>query len=136
VALARELIRAKSWDAPSDQNVRKIVAELSESAPDLPELADLKQEAAERALADALGLKVAGRISLAARRVELALQWIPGLAGAQPLLDELKKAPLPQTTDGFEFAPKPRHLSDSAPLFPSPTSSPAALMPAPGEPPP
>ena len=126
LADARRLMDLRDWLTPADGNVRAVLADLRQRWPNDPRVAQIQREAAERALADAVGLEVARKNELAAGRVRLALEWEPDLPGARDVLRRLEHAPAPVSSDGLELAPLPTRSPPSPP-------DPLAPAPAPGQ---
>jgi serine/threonine-protein kinase len=104
---ARDGIRKRAWDEPSEPNVKATLTRALARFPDEPRVKELRQEAAERIVTDALGRKYAGDIEGARKLAKLALELSPALAAAQHLLAEL-------TTAGSSPAPAPLDVSDPA----------------------
>ena len=130
LAAARARMADRAWIRPQGDNVRLLLRKAADRWPDDPQVAALHREAAERALADAIALKYAGKAAMAAERVRLALSWAPDLPGAQPLLDDIEAKPdAGPPADGYDLAPQPTRSPDVA-LPGASTQSPPA--PAPG----
>jgi hypothetical protein len=117
LADARRLMDLRAWLTPADGNVRAVLAELRQRWPNDARVAQIQREAAERALADAVGLEVARKNELGAGRVRLALEWEPDLPGARDVLKRLERGPAPVSSDGLELGPLPTR---SPPLRPDP----------------
>jgi serine/threonine-protein kinase len=99
---ARASIRKRAWDEPHEPNVKSLLARASARFPDDARVKDLRHEAAERLVTDALGRKYAGDIEGARKLAKLALELSPALTTAQHLLAELPRAessPQPSLTD-------------------------------------
>jgi serine/threonine-protein kinase len=103
---AREYIRKRAWDEPAEPNVKSLLKRASARFPDDARVKDLRQEAAERLVTDALGRKYAGDIEGARKLAKLALELSPALTTAQHLLAELPRA---------ESSPQPAVTTDVVP---------------------
>ena len=89
---AREQMRRRAWDGPNEHTVKAILTRALARFPEDPRVKDLRQEAAERIVADALGRRYAGDIEGARTLARLALDLAPALTAAQHLLADLSKA--------------------------------------------
>lgn len=104
---ARDAMRRHAWDAPPGHNFKEITALGMARWPDTSKFVDLRREAAERIVYDALGRKYAGDLPEAIRLVRLALDWNPQLTIAQHLAADLEVG----------------HSPDVAPVSPNPSAS-------------
>jgi serine/threonine-protein kinase len=109
---ARECMRRHAWDAPARQNVKEITDAVLARSPRDSRVLDLRREAAERVVSDALGRKYAGDKDEALRLARLALEFHPALTTAQHLVSDLESgkpavepAPVESATDS-RAAPK------------------------------
>ncbi|MBI4706099.1 MAG: serine/threonine protein kinase [Deltaproteobacteria bacterium] len=130
IATAREQMHDRAWDAPEGRNVRDTLSALSRRWPDERRVARLRLEAAERLVADALGLRYEGRVPEALQRVRLAIELAPQLEVAHRLGRELEGSARPAFAPGV--APQPTRL----PPRPRPAGAgpwPAAPAPLPAE---
>jgi serine/threonine-protein kinase len=155
VAEASEAMKSHAWDAPPGRNFKEITEAGLARYPESTRLQDLRREAAERLVSDALGRKYAGDTTEALRFVHLALEWNPGLTTAQHLAAELEGprapevAPTPSAAPsagdrggkgnkkGGPRGPDPRGPTAPASAAPSAAAIPngAALPPSPTPPP-
>ena len=118
---AHRLMAMRAWDSPPDDCVRTVLDGLGKRWGADPRVEAVRQEAAERALADAVGLGAAHRVDAAARRVRLALEWAPELPGARELLAQLEHPRSAASSDGFELAPLPTRVPERSPSLPQPS---------------
>ncbi len=88
---ARDAMRRHAWDTPEGHNFKQITEAGLARFPDSTRIQDLRRDAAERLVADALGRKYAGDTAEALHFVRLALEWNPGLTTAQHLAAELER---------------------------------------------
>jgi serine/threonine protein kinase len=88
----RNAIRDGNWITPPDHNVRVLLDQLTNRFPNDPRVRELRAEAGERLLADALRLKYAGKITEAVLRARLAMEIAPELEAPAKLLMELRQA--------------------------------------------
>jgi serine/threonine-protein kinase len=129
LAEAREEMKNRAWDAPADHNVKATLARAAERYPGDGRVNELRQEAADRLVSDALGRKYAGDAAEALRLARLSLDLSPTNTTAQHLVAELS------ADRGPEIAPAPSAASSSSkptkkPLMPlKPTSSASAGAP-------
>jgi serine/threonine-protein kinase len=106
LARARECMSRRAWDAPAGDNVKEVTAQALARWPSDPRVAELRREASERIVADALGRKYAGDPAGALRLAELALELTPSLTTAQHLAAELRAiSPTPAGEPPLEVAP-------------------------------
>ena len=105
---ARDCMRRRAWDAPPEHNFKEIMDRAAARWPASAAVADLRHEAAEKLLADAVGRKYAGDAPQATRLVQLALQLDPQLTTAQHLAAELSLARAPDVAP----APVPASSAD------------------------
>ncbi|MFS8071902.1 MAG: hypothetical protein ACMG6S_36495, partial [Byssovorax sp.] len=152
---AREAMRRHAWDAPEGRNFKQITEDGLARFPESTRIQDLRRDAAERLVSDALGRKYAGDTAEALHFVRLALEWNPGLTTAQHLAAELERpraiavAPVvsaaPSAVDkggkgprkGGPRAPEPRAPEPrNVPAPPSAAAGGAQLPPSPTPPPP
>ncbi|MEP7126963.1 MAG: protein kinase, partial [Byssovorax sp.] len=104
---AGEAMKSHAWDAPPGRNFKEITEAGLARYPDNPQLRDLRREAAERLVSDALGRKYAGDTTQALRFVHLALEWNPGLTTAQHLAAELEGPRAPDVAPTLSATPSP-----------------------------
>ncbi len=88
---ARDCLKRRAYDAPKDQNVKDITDKALARHPGNQRVIELRREAAERIVADALGRKYAGDMVEAKRLAELALALSPDLTTAQHLVAEMNR---------------------------------------------
>jgi serine/threonine-protein kinase len=88
---ARDCMRRHAWDAPPSQNVKDILTRSVARWPSDPRVIDLRREAAERLVSDALGRKYAGDSVEALHLARLALEFQPALTTAQHLVSDLER---------------------------------------------
>lgn len=87
---ARDAMRRSAWDAPPGDNVKEILDAALVKWPDDPRVKDLRREAAERLVTDALGRKYAGDKAEALHLARIAVSLHPSLTTAQHLVAELE----------------------------------------------
>jgi serine/threonine-protein kinase len=108
---ARDCMRRRAWDAPARQNVKEITDTALARWPDDARIVDLRREAAERLVSDALGRKYAGDSEEAIHLARLATEFHPQLTTAQHLVAELEgdRSPAVAPAAGSELpvAPEP-----------------------------
>jgi eukaryotic-like serine/threonine-protein kinase len=92
---ARDCMRRRAWDAPPGHNFKDVTDGALARWHDSAALADLRREAAEKLVADALGRKYTNDIAGATHLVDLALHFDPQLAMAQHLAVDLAGARSP-----------------------------------------
>ncbi len=92
---ARDCMRRRAWDAPPGHNFKEVTDGALTRWHDSAPLADLRREAAERLVNDALGRKYANDVPEAAHLVDLALHFDPDLTTAQHLSAELSASRAP-----------------------------------------
>jgi eukaryotic-like serine/threonine-protein kinase len=92
---ARDCMRRRAWDAPPGHNFKDVTDGAVLRWRDSTALGDLRREAAEKLVADALGRKYANDVAEATRLVELSLHFDPELTTAQHLAAELNAARAP-----------------------------------------
>ena len=102
---ARDAMRRHAWDAPAGRNFKEILEAGLRRFPDDGRLQDLRRDAAERLVSDALGRKYAGDTAEAQHFVRLALEWNPGLTTAQHLAVELEGPRPPDVAPTLSAAP-------------------------------
>lgn len=109
---ARECMRKRAWDAPAEPNVKDVTRRALARWPSDARLLDLRREAAERVITDALGRKYAGDVPGALHLARLALELSPTLSTAQHLAAELETTPastaVPAGTDPGGIEPPPK----------------------------
>jgi serine/threonine-protein kinase len=88
----RDCMRKHAWDSPAEPNVKEITARMLARWPDDPRVKEIRREAADRAVAEALGRKYASDLDGALALAKLALELSPALTTAQHLLAELTQA--------------------------------------------
>jgi serine/threonine protein kinase len=139
VEQARGCIRARAWDAPAEPNFRAVTQRAEATFPGDPRITSVKNEAAERIVADALGLKYAGDLPNALRLARLAAELAPELSSARHLVRELEPTipNEPTSTSASASAsaahpprPAPRATAEAAPSAPTPAASASAGKPA------
>jgi serine/threonine protein kinase len=91
VEQARECERMRAWDSPPGANVKEITARALEQSPNEPRILDLRRDAAEKIVTEALGRKYAGDREQATRLAKVALEMNPELTTAQHLVAELER---------------------------------------------
>jgi eukaryotic-like serine/threonine-protein kinase len=87
---ARDCMHRHAWDAPAGHNFKEITAQGMTRWPESDKLVELRHDAADRLVADALGHKYAGDLPEAIHLVRLALEMNPDLTTAQHLAAELE----------------------------------------------
>jgi serine/threonine-protein kinase len=102
---ARDAMKNHAWDAPPGRNFKEITEAGLARYPDNARLLDLRRDAAERLVSEALGRKYAGDTAEALRFVRLALAWNPGLTTAQHLAVELEGSRTPDVAPTQSAAP-------------------------------
>lgn len=90
LARARECIGKHAWDSPPADNVKDITAEALDRWPSDLRILEVRREASERIVTDALGRKYAGDRAGAIRLAKLSLELHPALTIAQHLVAELE----------------------------------------------
>jgi serine/threonine-protein kinase len=88
-----------AWDSPSGENVKDITAQALSRWPFDTRIEEVRREAAERIVADALGRKYSGDMAGAIHLAKLALELQPTLTTAQHLVAELEGS-VPAETAG------------------------------------
>jgi serine/threonine-protein kinase len=129
---ARDCMRRHAWDAPARQNVREILADVGARWPADARVADLRHEAAQRLVSDALGRKYAGNAGDALHLAHLALELNPDSTTAQHLVADLERA---QTPPEVAPAPDAGPVEAHGTLRPPPRRWPGGPAPRPVEPP-
>jgi serine/threonine-protein kinase len=149
---ASECMKRHAWDAPPGKNFKEISAQALARFPDNVRVRELRREAADRLVNDALGRKYAGDTAEALHLVRLALELNPELTTAQHLAADLEgpRAPdiapaasgsaaaidrKPPRKGGRDGKPEPRG-APSATASAAPSAPPGALLPNPTPPPP
>jgi hypothetical protein len=126
---AREAMRRHAWDAPEGHNFKQITEVGLARFPDSTRIQDLRRDAAERLVADALGRKYAGDTAEALHFVRLALEWNPGLTTAQHLAAELERPQAIEVAPTVSAAPSAdkggRGPRKGGPRAPEPRNVPA-----------
>jgi serine/threonine-protein kinase len=89
---ARDCIRRRAWNTPAEPNVKDITDRALARWPSDPRVQEVRREAAERLVTDALGRKYAGDVDGALHLSNLALELHPTLTTAQHLAAELQAA--------------------------------------------
>jgi serine/threonine-protein kinase len=114
----RESLRKHAWDAPSPGNIQALTDRALARFPGEPRILELRREAAERMVSDALGRSYAGDRESARRIARLAIELHPRLTSAQHLLAELEAAmavatatPAPPSTPSKQTAATPARSS-------------------------
>lgn len=90
---ARDAERRHAWDSPPGHNFKDITDRALARFADHRPVLDLRREAAERVVSDALGRKYENDVPGALRLARLALDFDPTLTTAQHLVVELEKPP-------------------------------------------
>jgi serine/threonine-protein kinase len=127
---AREAMHRQAWDTPHDDNVKEILDKASAKWPNDKRIADLRHEAAERLVMNALERKYAGDTAEALHLARLAVALLPSLTTAQHLVAELEGKTGPGSStpliraNGQLHGEKPP-TNDSPVLPPSPHPLPA-----------
>ncbi|MEZ4301459.1 MAG: protein kinase [Polyangiaceae bacterium] len=88
---ARECSRMRAWDSPPGANVKEITGRALEQSPKDPRVLDIRHDAAEKIVTEALGRKYAGHSDDAMRLAKLALELNPELTTAQHLVTEIEQ---------------------------------------------
>lgn len=104
---AREAMRQQAWDSPPNENVKDILDQAQRKWPDDVRVRDLRREAAERLVTNALGRKYEGASSEALRLARLAVSLQPSLTAAKRLVAELEGAAGPETSATVPSKPQP-----------------------------
>jgi hypothetical protein len=128
---ARETERRHAWDGPPGHNFKELTDLALAKWPQSAAVHDLRREAADSLLADALGRKYANDLAEALHLVRIALELNPDLTAAQHLAAELTGpkpldvAPVASTTlPSSDRAMKvPRRFRDGKPREPRPAAS-------------
>ena len=137
---ARDCMRRRAWDEPPGENVKEIVGRALSRWPSDPRVAEIRREASERIITDALGRKYAGDAASATRLAKLALELQPALTTAQHLVAELEGGRDPAapsvapatavvTTASRGPVPPPRGAGAEPPPPAPPTAPPTAAPP-------
>lgn len=104
---AREAMRQQAWDSPPNENVKDILDQAQRKWPDDVRVRDLRREAAERLVTNALGRKYEGASSEALRLARLAVSLQPSLTAAKRLVAELEGVVGPETSATVPSKPQP-----------------------------
>ena len=143
---AREAMRRRAWDAPAGHNFKELTDGAVAKWPNSTAVVELRREAAERLVSDALGRKYASDLAEATHLAALALHFDPQHTTAQHLSAELTAAAAPEIApapSGSASSGKPHRGKDgragdaartttaSAPHDPHPTPPPTATPKAP-----
>ncbi|MCC6556609.1 MAG: hypothetical protein IT372_26920, partial [Polyangiaceae bacterium] len=136
---ARDCMRRHAWDAPPGENVKEITDRALARWPSDARVAELRREASERIVTDALGRKYAGDPASAIRLARLALELQPALTTAQHLVAELEggseraaPAVAPAASEaGAPGRPPPSRAAPQGALPPGPASARQAASAAP-----
>jgi serine/threonine-protein kinase len=104
---ARETMRRRAWDAPAVHNFKDVTDAALVRWPTSTALADLRREAAERLVADALGRKYANDLPEATHLANLALHFDPQHTTAQHLSAELAGAHAPDVAPASSASAAP-----------------------------
>jgi hypothetical protein len=110
---ARDCMRHRAWDAPTGRNFKDITDAALARWPMSKALTDLRSEAAELVVHDALARKYANDPVEAARLVALALSFDPQLTTAQHLAAELASAQAPEIAPAPSSAASVDHVKSS-----------------------
>lgn len=86
---ARDAMRNRAWDSPPGENVKELTAAALEKSPEDHRIRDLRDEAAEKILTEAVGKKYSGDRAEALRLAKLALELGSDHVAAQGLVAEL-----------------------------------------------
>jgi serine/threonine-protein kinase len=92
----RDCLRRHAWDSPAHENVKEVTERALLHFPGDPRILELRRDAAERLVGDAVGRKYAGDNREALHLAKLALEFDPSQTTAQHLAAELEggaKAP-------------------------------------------
>ncbi len=120
VEQARECSRMRSWDSPPGANVKEITTRALELSPNEPRIVDLRRDAAEKIVTEALGRKYAGNRDDAMRLAKLALEMNPELTTAQHLVAELEEeGAVAAAASGVAPAAEPPDAKTSEPIVAS-----------------
>ena len=87
---ARDSMQRHAWDAPSGHNFKETLGRALGRWPDNPAVLDLRREAGERLVAEAIRKKYAGDNAEATHLVRLALEINPSDSTAQQIAAELE----------------------------------------------
>ena len=90
VEQARECARTRSWDSPPGANVKDLTDKALEQSPNDARILEIRHDAADKIVTQALGLKYKGDTEGATRLAKLAVEMNPDLPTAQQLLSELQ----------------------------------------------
>jgi serine/threonine-protein kinase len=93
---ARDCMRRRAWDAPPGHNFKEVTDGALARWPNQGSIVDLRHEAAEKVMTDALGRKYANDLTEAAHLAQVALELDPGLTTAQHLAADLAAARTPE----------------------------------------
>jgi serine/threonine-protein kinase len=114
---ARDCMRQHAWDGPPSQNVKDILNRSVARWPSDARVIELRREAAERLVTDALGRKYAGDPVEALHLARLALEFQPTLTIAQHLVSELERELPPDVAPASTDAPRIElPISKTAPI--------------------
>lgn len=119
-------LRSHDWVGPRAEVLRRTFAELQRHAQGDRRVDELRREAAERLLADAVTLGYAGDEVGARERIQLALELVPDQPGARAMLADLEQP----AADAGRSAPG--HVPDGFELAPQPTRQPSVVPPGEG----
>jgi serine/threonine-protein kinase len=95
---AREAMQRQAWDTPPDDNVKDILDKALAKWPGDSRVANLRREAAERLITNALGRKYAGDTHEALHLARIAVSFQPSLTTAQHLVAELEGKTAPDAS--------------------------------------
>jgi serine/threonine-protein kinase len=141
VEAARDCIRRRAWDTPARVNVKEITDAALARWPGDPRVLDVRREAGERMLSDALGRKYTGATGDAVHLARLALELHPQLTAAQQFVAELEPTASPSVAPADASAdpgagtarpsqgkrlPPPRASASAEPVAGPPSSAPSA----------
>jgi hypothetical protein len=108
-------MKRHAWDAPAGRNFKEITEGGLARFPDNTRLLDLRRDAAELLVSDALGRKYQGDTAEALHFVHLALEWNPGHTTAQHLAAELEGPRAPDVAPTQSAAPSTGDRSGKGP---------------------
>jgi serine/threonine-protein kinase len=124
---ARDAMDRRAWDAPPGANVKDITDRALARFPNDGRFLSLRQEAAERIVAEALGRKYAGASDDALKLARLANVLAPKLSAASELARELEQGRGPAVVPASGAPPEPSAKADRRPVRPDPKTSASAL---------
>jgi serine/threonine-protein kinase len=134
--MARDCIQRRAWDAPPERNLRDVTRDALARFPRDARVLEVRREAAERIVAEALGHKYEGRGDDALRLARLAVDLHPDLTAAQRLVAELERLlpPPPAEADAASSASSARAGQRKPPRDVTSARPPASSLPPTGGP--